>query len=124
MHGLRRRIPILLALLLAFQGTLLSLNCPVLSSPLQHPILDYSVCVSDPDQPPLVADGTQPAHDSRLDVAGCFDCHGLPGGPVPVPPTVGLRVAVVVRVAAVDALLLAPHAPPAAYASRAPPILA
>ncbi len=124
MHGLRRRIPILLALLLALQGTLLTLNCPVLASPLQHPVFDYSVCVSDPDQPPLVADGTQPAHGSRLDVADCFDCHSLPGGPVPVPPTVELRVAVGARVAAVGASLPAPPAPPAAYASRAPPILA
>jgi hypothetical protein len=124
MRGWRGRIPILLALLLALQGMLLSLNCPVLGSPAQNFSLDYSICVADPDQPPLVADGTQPTHDRGREAGDCFDCHSLPGGPVPVPPTVELRVAAVARVAAVGFALPVPHASPAAYASRAPPILA
>lgn len=114
----------MLAVLLALQGTLLSLNCLAFASPLQHPVLDYSACVSDPDQLPLVANGGEPAHDRRIDAASCFYCHSLPGGLVPVPPKVELRVAVGARVAAVGASLPAPHAPSAAYASRAPPILA
>jgi hypothetical protein len=124
MRGWQRRIPILLALLLVFQGTILALNCPAFASASQHPVLDYSICISDPYQTRLVADDAEPAPERHQGSAHCFDCHSLPGGFAPVPPTVELRTAVGARLATVGVSLAAPHAIPSAYASRAPPILA